>query len=61
MFSALMEMGISAEGITGAGESHLTNKGIQPGLLSFGGSTGGGVGEANSCLPSMGELQIFNS
>lgn len=40
MFSALMEMGISAEGVTGAGKSHLTNKRIQPGLLNFGGSTG---------------------
>lgn len=42
MFSALMEIGISAEGITRGGESHLTNKG--PGLLNFGGSTGGVAG-----------------
>lgn len=44
MFSALMEIGISAEGITRGGESHLTNEGIEPGLLNFGGSTGGVAG-----------------
>lgn len=40
MFSTLMETGISADGITGAGKIHVTNKGTQPGLLNFGGSTG---------------------
>lgn len=39
-----MEIGISAEGITRGGESHLTNEGIEPGLLNFGGSTGGVAG-----------------
>lgn len=59
MFSALTELEISAEGVTGAGRSHLTNKEIQPGLLNFGGNTGGVAGGGKQLSAFYGSVPGF--